>query len=100
MNDLLYNGSSDAGVIPERAIMSFTDAKSLSDTLDEQRDELLLVLAEEDCHLREGKYLRKLILKRLEEIEQTRIDLGLPESDVAECAVTRDDLLEDLSRQW
>ena len=79
--------------------MSFTDEERLGKTLDEQRDELLLALAEEDCHLRKGKYLRKLILKRLEEIEQTRRDLGLPESDVAECAVTRENLLEDLSRQ-
>ena len=80
--------------------MTLTQAHKLGDGFDDERDQLLLVLAEEDCHLRERKYLRPLILKRLQEIEQTRIDLGLPESDVAECSVTRDDLLEDLSRQW
>ncbi|MDQ2946093.1 MAG: hypothetical protein M3Y27_09150 [Acidobacteriota bacterium] len=54
--------------------------------LDEERDELLMVLTEQDTHPKYRKYIRNLIAERLKQIEERRKELNLPDSDPADYA--------------
>jgi hypothetical protein len=68
------------------AIIHFSKEQILVGPLDEERNELLEVLAELDTSPRTYKYLRSLIQHRLSSIDSERRRLNLPETDVAEYA--------------
>ena len=58
--------------------------------LDQERDELLSVLADDDLYLRDRKFLRQLVRNRLLEIEREYGRRGLKISDAAEFAENKD----------
>lgn len=78
--------------------ITITRDEALGYPLDEERDELLTFIAEEHAHLRDRKYLHRLVRDRLKQLEAQCKELGLADSDPALLAETRD-YVEDLNRR-